>query len=79
MPSKMKTCEDYRTALEPTPQQMSFNLRSNSVLTWRLAHLCHATFVEEMQLFAAIDSGCREAPPTPRCLLRFFLEFEEFN
>jgi anti-sigma factor RsiW len=60
MPSKMKTCEDYRTALTDAaadviqpPLELCSHLEACAS--------CHATFVEEMQLFAAIDSGVRSA------------------
>jgi hypothetical protein len=55
MPSKMKTCEHYRTAIidaAAAADQLSIEVR---------AHVdgcpdCHATFAEEKQLFSAIDS-----------------------
>jgi hypothetical protein len=58
MPSKMKTCEDYRIALTDAAAaavQPSIELR---------AHLdacgsCREAFREELQLFAAMDSGLR--------------------
>jgi len=60
MPSKMKTCEDYRTAMTDAAAaavEPSLELRS---------HLdacapCHAAFADETQLFAAIDLGVRSA------------------
>lgn len=58
MPSKMKTCEDYRTAL--------MDAAAAAVQPWLelRSHLdacasCHAAFTEELQLFAAIDTGLR--------------------
>jgi hypothetical protein len=60
MPSKMKTCEDYRTALTGAAAaavQPSLELRSH--LDGCLS--CCAAFTEELQLFAAIDSGLRAA------------------
>ena len=58
MPSKMKTCEDYRTALTDAAAaavQPSLELRSHL----DACASCHAAFTEELQLFAAIDTGLR--------------------
>jgi hypothetical protein len=56
MPSKMKPCEDYRTALTDAAAaavEPSLELRSHL----EACPSCRAAFTEEMQLFAAIDSG----------------------
>jgi len=60
MPSKMKTCKDYRTAMTDAAAaavEPSLELRS---------HLdacapCRAAFGDELQLFAALDLGVRTA------------------
>jgi hypothetical protein len=60
MPSKMKTCEDYRAALTDAAAavvQPSLELRSH--LDACLS--CRTVFTEELQLFAAIESGVRTA------------------
>jgi hypothetical protein len=56
MPSKVKTCEDYRAALTDAAAaaiEPSRELRSHL----EACPSCRAAFTEEMQLFAAIDSG----------------------
>jgi hypothetical protein len=56
MPSKMKTCEGHRTALTDAAAaavQPSLELR----LHLDACASCRAAFAEEMQLFAAIDTG----------------------
>jgi hypothetical protein len=58
MPSKMKTCEDYRTALTDAAAaavQPSLELRSHM----DACAFCRAAFAEEAQLFASIDTGLR--------------------
>jgi hypothetical protein len=58
MPSKMKTCEDYRTALSDAAAaavEPSRELRSHL----DACASCRAAFAEETQLFAAIDTGLR--------------------
>jgi hypothetical protein len=60
MPSKMKTCEDYRAAMTDAAAaavEPSLELRSH----FDVCASCHAAFAEETQLFAAIDSGLRTA------------------
>jgi len=60
MPSKMKTCEDYRTALTnatAAAAEPSLELRSHL----DACASCRAAFTEELQLFAAIDTGVRSA------------------
>jgi hypothetical protein len=56
MPSKMKTCEDYRAALTDAAAaavEPSLELRSHL----DACASCRAAFAEEAQLFAAIDLG----------------------
>ena len=68
MPSKMKTCEDYRTALTDAATaaiQPSLELRSHL----DVCGSCRTVFTQELQLFAAIDTGLRatansEVPPS---------------
>jgi hypothetical protein len=68
MPSKMKTCEDYRTALTDAAAaaiQPSLELRSHL----DACGSCRTVFTQESQLFAAIDIGLRatansEVPPS---------------
>ena len=68
MPSKMKTCEDYRGLLiddAAVGSAPSYELRSHL----DVCVTCRTAFTEEKQLFAAIDSGLRatanaEAPPS---------------
>jgi|HubBroStandDraft_6_1064221.scaffolds.fasta_scaffold02956_5 hypothetical protein len=58
MPSKMKTCEDYRTALRDAAAaavQPSLELRSHL----DACASCRSVFTQELQLFAAIDTGVR--------------------
>ncbi len=58
MPSKMKTCEDYRTVLTDAAAgafEPSLELRSHL----DACASCRAAFAEETQLFAAIDLGVR--------------------
>jgi len=60
MPSKMKTCEDYRTALTDAAAaavEPSLELRSHM----DACASCRAVLTEALQLFAAIDSGVRTA------------------
>lgn len=60
MPSKMKTCEDYRAALTDAAAEAvepSLELRSHL----DACASCRTAFAEETQLFAAIDSGVRNA------------------
>jgi len=76
MPSKMKTCEDYRTALTDAAaadSAPSTELRSHL----DACASCHAAFAGELQLFSAIDLGLRttanaEVPPSflPRVAAR---------
>lgn len=68
MPSKMKTCEDYRVSLMDAAAADSvpsheLNLHLDACVA------CSAAFAEEKQLFAAIDTGLRasanaEVPPS---------------
>lgn len=68
MPSKMKTCEDYRTALTDAAAasvQPSPELRSHL----DACASCRTVFTQELQLFSAIDTGLRatansEVPPS---------------
>jgi hypothetical protein len=58
MPSKIKTCEEYRTAMTDAAAgavQPSLEFRSHL----GACASCRAAFAEEAQLFAAIDSGVR--------------------
>ncbi len=60
MPSKMKTCEDYRTALTDAVAaavQPSFEIRSHL----DACASCRVAFAEETQLFAAINKAVRAA------------------
>jgi hypothetical protein len=58
MPSKMKTCEDYRVSLmdaAAADSATSHELSSHLVA----CASCRTAFAEEKQLFAAIDTGLR--------------------
>jgi hypothetical protein len=58
MPSKMKTCEEYRMALTDAAAaavQLSPELRSHL----DACASCRGAFIEERQLFAGIDTGLR--------------------
>jgi anti-sigma factor RsiW len=58
MPSKIKTCEDYRAALTDAiaaAAEPSFELRSHL----DACPTCRAASAEETKLFAAIDTGLR--------------------
>jgi hypothetical protein len=60
MPSRMKICEDYRTAMRGAAAagvEPSLELRSHL----NACASCRATFTEETQLLAAIDLGLRIA------------------
>jgi hypothetical protein len=59
MPSKIRTCEDYRTALVNAAAARTGGSEPPRELRSHLGACasCCATFTEEQQLFAAIDSG----------------------
>ena len=73
MLSKMKTCEDYRAALS---ESAASGATASGLPNELHRHIdactsCRAAFSEELQLFAAIDSGLRAAAnvETPLSLL----------